>query len=133
MTIKYTWNISQLERNSSNGFVITAHYRVLAEENSLHTSTYGTVGWSETSPDFTAFEDLTEEIVIGWVQEKLDKKTIETMLATQLEALKNPPIIPGLPWNILPAPVQSVDTTAAAPVTSAATPATPDTTTPATK
>jgi len=97
--INYTWRITQLERNSSNGFIVTAHYDVLAEDSGVTCNTYGTVGWEQTEDDFIPYEDLQQEVVIGWVQQKLNKDDVETSLANQIALLKNPPIISGLPWE----------------------------------
>jgi hypothetical protein len=47
---------------------------------------------------FTPFDQLTKETVVGWVQESLDKDTVESSLTTQIEALKNPTQVSGLPW-----------------------------------
>lgn len=107
MSTNYTWRINQLDRNTSDGFVVTAHYTVVADNNGITASTYGTVGWTQSDQDFTPFEDLTEETVIGWVQDKLDKTVVETSLNDQITVLKNPPIVSGLPWDTT-VPAQTV-------------------------
>ena len=97
MNITYT--IAQLERNTSDGFVVTVHYRVNAVDGDYSASTYGTVGYTQSEESFTPFDELTEETVIGWVQNSLDKDEIEANLASQIEAAKAPATVAGLPWN----------------------------------
>ena len=92
------WSIAQLERNTSDGFVVTVHYRVNAVDGDYSTSTYGTVGYTQSEESFTPFDELTEETVIGWVKESLDAETVEAALASQIEAQKAPATVAGLPW-----------------------------------
>jgi len=99
MAIEYTYTIAQLERNTSDGFVVTVHYRVNAVDGDYSASTYGTVGYTQSEESFTPFDELTEETVIGWVQNSLDKDEIEANLASQIEAAKAPATVAGLPWN----------------------------------
>jgi hypothetical protein len=99
MAIEYTYTIAQLERNTSDGFVVTVHYRVNAVDGDYSASTYGTVGYTQSEESFTPFDQLTEETVIGWVQNSLDKDEIEANLASQIEAAKAPATVAGMPWN----------------------------------
>jgi hypothetical protein len=46
----------------------------------------------------TAYEALTESQVVAWVKDKLDVEAIETGLAAQIEAKKNPVTANGVPW-----------------------------------
>jgi hypothetical protein len=50
--------------------------------------------------DFTAYPDLTEEQVIGWLESGMDISEINKYLDTQLENTINPPVvILPLPWQ----------------------------------
>jgi len=93
-----TWSVAQLERNTSDGFVVTVHYRVNAVDGDYSAYTYGTVGYTQGQGSFVPFDNLTEETVIGWVKESLDAETVEASLASQIEAQKAPATIAGLPW-----------------------------------
>ena len=93
------WSIAQLERNTADGFVVTVHYRVNAVDGDYSASTYGTVGYTQSEESFTPFDELTEETVIGWVQNSLGKDEIEANLASQIEAAKAPATVAGMPWN----------------------------------
>lgn len=96
--MEYTWNVVQMERLTTDGFVVTCHYTVSAKDGDYTASTYGTVGYTQEADDFTPYEDLTKEQVIGWVQNSLGKDTVEESLATQIEAQKNPVQESGVPW-----------------------------------
>jgi hypothetical protein len=98
--ISYNWSIADMQRLTSDGFVVTVHYRVTANEDTYSASTYGTVSYTE-QPEQTVipYDDLTEETVIGWVQNSLGKDTVETSLAGQIEAQKHPVQASGLPWS----------------------------------
>jgi hypothetical protein len=92
-----TWTIAQLDRQTSDGLVTTAHWRVDAVDGDYFAGSYGTVGF-ERGESFTAYDSLTEAQVIAWVKEKLDVEAIETSLAAQIEAKKNPITAVGVPW-----------------------------------
>jgi hypothetical protein len=98
--INYNWQVVQMDRLTSDGFVVTVHYNVSATEGDYSASTYGTVGFTE-QPDesYTPYEELTQEQVVGWVQDALNKDTVEASLAGQIEALKHPTQATGLPWS----------------------------------
>lgn len=55
------------------------------------------------SETFVAFESLTEEIVINWIESVLDTETIDTALDIQIETKKTPPIVQKMaPWMETP-------------------------------
>ena len=99
MTTTYNWSVVQMDRLTSDGFVVTVHYNVSATDGDYSASTYGTVGYTE-QPDesYTPYDELTEAQVVGWVQESLGKDTVEASLAGQIEAQKNPVQASGVPW-----------------------------------
>jgi hypothetical protein len=96
-----------MERSTANNFVTNVHYTVSAvDENQKDefdvnpsVSTYGVVSYTENSNEFIPFEQLTQEQVIGWVQNSIDKETIEEALAIQIEPKINPTQVFGKPWN----------------------------------
>jgi len=96
--MNYTWNVVQMDRLTSDGFVVTVHYTVNAVDGDYTASTYGTVGYTQEDKSYTPFADLTKDQVIGWVQDSLGQETVETALAAQIEAQKNPVQETGLPW-----------------------------------
>jgi len=92
-----TWKIAQLDRQTSDGLVTTAHYRVAAVDGEHSAGSYGTVGF-ERGDTFIAYDSLTEAQVIAWVKDKLDVEAIEASLAAQIETKKNPTTATGVPW-----------------------------------
>lgn len=100
----FTWNVAQMERHTSDGAVFTVHYTVGANDGTYASSAYGSVGLEQPDPDsMIPYADLTSEIVIGWVQEKLggDEKIaeIEAALQAQIDEQRHPSKAAGLPWN----------------------------------
>ena len=96
--MNFTWQVVQMDRLTSDGFVVTVHYTVNAVDGDYSASTYGTVGYTQEDKSYTPFADLTKEQVIGWVKDSLGQETVETALVAQIEAQKHPVIESGLPW-----------------------------------
>jgi hypothetical protein len=96
--MEYQWNVVQMDRLTSDGFVVTVHYTVNAVDGEFTSSTYGTVGYTQTEGNIVAFDNVTPEIVVGWVKDSLGQSTVEEALAAQITAQKNPVQLSGLPW-----------------------------------
>jgi hypothetical protein len=92
-----TWKIAQLDRQTSDGLVTTAHWTVNAVDGEYSAGSYGTVGF-ERGESFTAYDLLTEAQVIAWVKDKLDVEDIEASLAAQISLQKAPTAATGVPW-----------------------------------
>jgi hypothetical protein len=98
----FTWHIAQLERETADGYVFTAHYTIDANDGTYTAGAYGSLGFERPEDDLIPFADLTEEIVIGWVKEKFgDEKVaeIEAALQAQLDEQRQPTRASGLPWS----------------------------------
>ena len=110
MAITYSWKVANLERTIADGKVGVVHYTVdavsdvvnpkSAEGDFYSAGAYGSVGLDgEVS---VAFESLTEEVVVGWVKEKLGGTEkvaeIEAALAAQIEQQITPSTAVGVPW-----------------------------------
>jgi len=103
-----TWEISTLERNSSDDGVIVAHWRasdsevVGADDDAVtHSgSSYGTCGFTPNADaeGYVAYADLTEEAVIDWVKAGVDADAVEASIASQIAESKAPAISVGTPW-----------------------------------
>jgi len=91
------WNIVQLDRKTADGFVTTAHWNCTAIDGDYSANAYGSVGFSGDL--VTPYENLTQEQVLGWVWEQIDKAEIEANLTKQIEAQKNPVSVTGVPWE----------------------------------
>ena len=51
-----------------------------------------------SNPNFTPLNDLTQEQVLGWVWNQVNKNEIEQMLIDELEEAVNPTVDYTLPW-----------------------------------
>jgi hypothetical protein len=101
MATTFTWHIANLDRETADGFVMTAHYTVTAEDGTYSSGAYGSLGF-ERPDKLIPFADLTEELVIGWVQDAFgaEKVTeIEAALQAQLDEQRHPSKASGMPWQ----------------------------------
>jgi len=104
----FNWTIATLEYDlqpsEMDGAVIVAHWRCNAEqvdgENTYTASSYGTCGFSPdpSAEGYVPYADLTQEIVLGWVYDSVDKDATESSLTQKIEADKNPVTTTGTPW-----------------------------------
>lgn len=90
------WTVSQLDRDVATGFVTTAHWQCTGTDGEYSASVYASCGFDGelTVP----YDSLTQETVLAWVWEKVDKEATEVAVAAQIEAQKNPVTASGLPW-----------------------------------
>ena len=98
----FTWAIANLERETADGYVFTAHYTVNANDGTYTSGAYGSIGFQRPD-DLIPFSELTEEQVIAWVKEALggDDKVaeIEAALQAQLDEQHAPTKAAGVPWQ----------------------------------
>lgn len=104
-----TWTISTLERELSDGGVIVAHWRATDSETvgtgdqavTYSATNYGTCGFTydASSTDFTPYDQLTQDQVLGWCwNDGVDKDGIEASLTANIDSQKNPTQANGVPW-----------------------------------
>ena len=100
MAITYNWTISQMERQTDTGGVVTVHWRVSAQDGGYTASSYGTAGFTPdpNTEGFVPFDQLTEADVLVWVWSSVDKDETEANLAAQIEEQKAPATVAGTPW-----------------------------------
>jgi len=101
MAATMNWTISTLERELSDGFVYTAHWRCTASDGDFSASSYGTAGFTPdpSAEGFVPYESLTEADVLAWVWESVDKDATEAALAQKIEDQKHPTTAAGVPWD----------------------------------
>ena len=117
MSATITWKVGVMEcyptYQQENDVVFTVHWDCTGSETVNDTTyngrVYGSTGVTyHSGSDFTPYEQLTEQQVLGWVWDSLgsgSKENYETAVQTQIDNQINPPIIkPPLPWatNTLP-------------------------------
>lgn len=105
----FNWVISQLDSIPSldgmDKVISVIHYRAQKqyEEDVIHftADTYGAL--SVDAPheaSFTPYNQVTEAMVISWLESSLDCEAIEANLDAQIENFLNPPIVAyALPWQ----------------------------------
>jgi len=95
-----TWTIATLERELSDGGVVVAHWRVTEVDGDYSASSYGTCGFTydPADPSFVPYDDLTEDMVLGWVWTEVDQAATEAALTADIEEQKNPVTADGVPW-----------------------------------
>ena len=110
MPITYTWTATSLigypVLDGETDVVTRACYTVLADDGEGHTADYSNFAYTPLDPSvlFIPFADLTNEIIIGWVQYNIGPEmvaSIEGSLAIQVERQVTPPPQPEvlpLPW-----------------------------------
>ena len=101
MTTTTTWNIANLERETSDGYVFTAHYTIDANDGTYSAGAYGSIGL-ERPETLISYSDLTKELVVGWVKDKLGTEQVETIeaaLQAQLDEQHAPTKAAGMPWQ----------------------------------
>ena len=107
MANQYTWIISQLEcypeHDNHTDVVFTVHWRRQATDGTHTADIYGSQSVTlDPAAPFTAYADLTEAQVIGWLEAAFGEETLEAQKASldkQIEDQINPPVLrPALPW-----------------------------------
>lgn len=99
--VTISWHIANLERETSDGYVYTAHWTVSATDGEYSSSSYGSVGFQRPDEELIPFEELTEELVISWVQEKLGEEQVSLItssLISQIDDQREPSSLSGVPW-----------------------------------
>jgi len=122
-----TWIIERLLVRPTEGtltdVVITADWRCNGSQDQYSGTCYGSASFQPPSGEFTPYEDLTQEQVLGWCfANGVDQAAIEANVTAQINDQINPPIIaPPLPWVpvVVAKPVVVADAPSADTVTEA--------------
>ncbi len=104
--MNYNWEISNLARNKSTGIVNQVTYQCNVKKDKLHDRYVGEIELTGSldSEDFIEYDSLTQGNVLGWLDSKIDKNSIETSLSESIRRdeisfsasieIKN-----GVPWS----------------------------------
>ena len=100
------WNITKMTRYQSTGLVYEVQYSVTSTLEEFTHTDFGvvTIEGTSSSPDFIPYEDLTENIVLGWVKDTLGTPGVDSIENTQYMVLQDMintaqnPSVTGLPW-----------------------------------
>ena len=106
--MNYTWiiNAMYVVQSPEPNYVVNVIWTLSGTDGKYTADIQGNTELAITpdQPDFIPYADLTEEIVVGWVQETLGPTGIynyEQNIVGQIDSMINPPISPEqapLPW-----------------------------------
>ena len=104
MNISINWIIERLLVKPTEGtysdVVITADWRCNGSQDQYSGTCYGSCSFAPPSGEFTPYEDLTQEQVLGWCfANGVDQKAIEANVSLQIQNQIDPPVVSlPLPW-----------------------------------
>ena len=101
MTTAFTWAIANLERETADGIIFTAHYTISAKSAAYSAGAYGSIGF-ERPDNLVPYSDITEEMVVEWVKDALTEEKVEQIedaLQSQLDEQAAPTKAAGVPWG----------------------------------
>lgn len=101
--VTLTWAVNNMTRVLNDGYVIKVDWSCAASATGVQGAFYGGQDTYQNNPDepgFIPYNQLTQEIVLGWVYAGLgdQKAVIEATLTAKVEAQLNPTTAQGVPW-----------------------------------
>ena len=108
--ITINWIIERLLVKPTEGsltdVVITADWRCNGTDGTYSGTCYGSASFAAPTENFTPYEDLTQDQVLGWCYANgVDQAAIEANVTQQIAWQIDPPVIsPPLPWAPEPTP-----------------------------
>ena len=106
-----SWIIERLLVKPTEGsltdVVITADWRCNGTQDQYSGTCYGSCSFQPPAGEFTPYEDLTQDQVLGWCYANgVDQAAIEANVSMQIENQIDPPVVTlPLPWVPVPPPV----------------------------
>lgn len=105
----FSWTVtamSTIPNGTEQDYVVSASYKVTAVDGEYSSELNDTAFFTVHSdqPDFIPYADLTNDIVVGWIQASLGVDGVanyESTLQSQIDNQINPPVYPTptpLPW-----------------------------------
>lgn len=98
-----TFKITQMDRDTSDGFVRVCHWTASQVDGDFSASTYSTASFTkEDGINYVPYESLTEAAVIEWVKGSLGSEgvaAIDAALAQNIADQKAPKTATGTPWS----------------------------------
>jgi len=111
MSNTYTWTVTNLTGypvfDGQTDVVTTAYCTVVADDGQGHTASIRVIQPTPLDPEapFIPYDELTNDIVVGWVQNGLGQSGVVSIMAAldgDIAAQINPPLTPQsfpLPWG----------------------------------
>lgn len=101
MTLEF--KINEMERQVVDGFVTTIYWNVSLTDGAYSASRDSqSIFTQKDDINFIPFEELTQDLVIGWIKSSLSAynlSTLEECLLEDIARQKIPPTITGTPWD----------------------------------
>jgi len=121
MEINYNWNFNPLESyptaSGETDVVFLVHWQLHASTGSYYASNIGVqpIATLESGSTFIPFNELTKDIVYGWITSSMGSESIDRMyagLAASIESQINPPVlVQQAPWLNPPTTTSTTTTT----------------------
>ena len=102
--VTITWAVNNMTRVLNDGYVVVVDWSCTASAPGAQGAFYGGQTRYENNPDqpgFIPYDQLTQEIVLGWVFDSLgpeQKAEIEADRTAKVEKQLHPVTGQGLPW-----------------------------------
>ena len=97
MSATITWSVTNLDRKTSDGYIQVCHWTCSGVDGEFSDSVYSTCSFGDGSPTIP-YDQVTQDEVLNWVWESVDKDATEAAIAAKIEAQKNPVSAQGVPW-----------------------------------
>jgi len=107
MSITYTWAVTGMKVTnvgSETNYVVQTYWTKTGTDENGYTGTFnGATPFTPTpdQPDFVPFDQLTQAIVLGWIQPVVTgsyEEHVNNVIAEQILNQINPVTQPDLPW-----------------------------------
>lgn len=98
----YTWNNKTVDTypdlDGNADVIFNVHWRLTGEDDNGNVgSTYGTIALDTSDlTDFTAFADITEDMINGWVEAAMGSEEVQAKkdaIDAQIAELVNPSVV----------------------------------------
>lgn len=104
----FNWIVNALYTETIDGqqdYVVIASFEVVGVDGEYSANVTGTQTFStESVSPFIPYNELTNDIVVGWIQQELGEDGVNNIYACiqgQIDSQINPPVVPQntpLPW-----------------------------------
>jgi hypothetical protein len=103
--ITYTWDINKIyAKPLSNGLINVIHsidwsYTGIDENNNTASIQVPITLPEPSDENFIPYDDITEEMVISWLESILNVEDLQQGIIDKIENIKNPPLVEiPFPW-----------------------------------
>ena len=109
--MNYTWEITSIKRKDTstlNNIIVQTYWRKTGTDENGNTGSFaGATPFDLSTVDpenFVAYEDLTEEMVLGWIQSVVVggyEEHVNEKIAEEIDQQANPvtEVTEGFPWS----------------------------------